>query len=144
MKTHAPLHLLKPCPGLSELREHKSHVETFTFLNSSKPHLLHTSPACHSIRAWPKALVWVQDYRRKPGASGAMRHVLNTFSICDGLLCWVGFYVGGSDSEASAMRETWVRSLGWEDPLEEEMATRSSILAWEIPGTEKPSGLQST
>ena len=33
----------------------------------------------------------------------------------------------------SAMRETWVRFLGWEDPLEEGMATRSSILAWRIP-----------
>ena len=32
-----------------------------------------------------------------------------------------------------AMRETWVRSLGWEDPLEEDTATRSSILAWRIP-----------
>ena len=34
-----------------------------------------------------------------------------------------------------AMRETWVRSLGWEDPLEEEIATHSSILAWRIPWT---------
>ena len=42
-----------------------------------------------------------------------------------------------------AMRETRVRSLGWEDPLEKEMATHSSILAWEIPGTEKTGGLQS-
>ena len=37
----------------------------------------------------------------------------------------------------------WVRSLGGEDPLEKEMATHSSILAWEIPWTEKPGGLQS-
>ena len=36
-----------------------------------------------------------------------------------------------------------VQSLGWEDPLEEEMATQSSILAWEIPWTEEPGGLQS-
>ena len=41
------------------------------------------------------------------------------------------------------MRETWVRSLGQEDPLEKEMATHSSILAWEIPRTEEPGGLQS-
>ena len=41
------------------------------------------------------------------------------------------------------MQETWVRSLGWEDPLEEEEATHSSILAWEIPWTEMPDGLQS-
>ena len=42
-----------------------------------------------------------------------------------------------------AIQETWVQSLGWEDPLEEEMATHSSILAWEIPWTEEPEGLQS-
>ena len=43
-----------------------------------------------------------------------------------------------------AMWETWVRSLGQEDPLEKEMATPSSILAWRIPWTEEPDGLQST
>ena len=41
------------------------------------------------------------------------------------------------------MQETWVRSLGQEDPLEEDMATLSSILAWEIPWTEEPDRLQS-
>ena len=43
-----------------------------------------------------------------------------------------------------AMQETPVRSLGWEDPLEKGRATHSSILAWRIPGTEEPGGLQST
>ena len=42
-----------------------------------------------------------------------------------------------------AMQEAWVCSLGWEDPLEEGMATHSSILAWRIPWTEEPGGLQS-
>ena len=42
-----------------------------------------------------------------------------------------------------AMWKTRVQSLGWEDPLEEGMATHSSILAWEIPWTEEPDGLQS-
>ena len=42
-----------------------------------------------------------------------------------------------------AMRETWVQSLGWEDSLEKEMAPQSSILAWRIPWTEEPGGLQS-
>jgi len=42
-----------------------------------------------------------------------------------------------------AMQETWVRSLGWEDPLEKEVATHSSILAWRIPWTKEPGGLQS-
>ena len=43
-----------------------------------------------------------------------------------------------------AMWETWVRSLVWEDPVEKEMATHSSILAWKIPWTEEPGGLYST
>ena len=42
-----------------------------------------------------------------------------------------------------ATQETWVRSLGQEDPLEEEMTTHSSILAWRIPWTEEPGGPQS-
>ena len=42
-----------------------------------------------------------------------------------------------------AMQETWVRSLGWEDPLEKEMATHSSTLASKIPWTEEPGRLQS-
>ena len=44
----------------------------------------------------------------------------------------------------SAMWETWVQSLGWEDTLEKGMATHSSILAWRIRWTEEPVGLQST
>ena len=42
-----------------------------------------------------------------------------------------------------AMQETWVQSLGWEDPLEKEMATHSSTLAWKIPWMDKPGRLQS-
>ena len=43
----------------------------------------------------------------------------------------------------STVWETWVRSLGWDDPLEEGMATHSSILAWITPRREEPGGLQS-
>ena len=43
----------------------------------------------------------------------------------------------------STIQETWVQSLGWEDLLENSMATHSSILAWRIPWTEEPGGLQS-
>ena len=42
-----------------------------------------------------------------------------------------------------AMWETWVRSVGWEDPLEKGKATHSSVLAWRIPGTVEPGGLPS-
>ena len=53
------------------------------------------------------------------------------------------FLVAHRAKNLLAMRETWVRSLGGEDSLEEGMATHSSILAWSIPWTEEPSGLQS-
>ena len=46
-------------------------------------------------------------------------------------------------SSVQELQETWGRSLGQEDPLEEEMATHSTILAWRIPRTEEPGGLQS-
>ena len=52
-------------------------------------------------------------------------------------------FFGSAGKELPAMGETWFRSLGWEDPLEKGMATQSSILAWRIPWTEEPGGLQS-
>ena len=60
----------------------------------------------------------------------------------------VGFFGGWlSDKESGLpmedMKETWVRSLGQEDPLKEEMAPQSSLPAWRIPWTEEPGGLQS-
>ena len=54
-----------------------------------------------------------------------------------------GFPDGSVEKNPPAMQETWVQSLGGEDPREEEMATHSSILAWEIPWTEEPGRLQS-
>ena len=57
-----------------------------------------------------------------------------------------GFSGGASGKEPTCQcrrHETWVRSLGWEDPLEEGMATHSSLLAWRIPQAEEPGGLQS-
>ena len=53
-------------------------------------------------------------------------------------------WLSGKESPAvQEPQETRVQSLGWEDPLEEGMATHSSILAWRIPWTEEPGGLQS-
>ena len=46
---------------------------------------------------------------------------------------FLGFHGGSDGKESTAMWETWVRSLGWEDPLEEGMLTHTSILAWRIP-----------
>ena len=53
-----------------------------------------------------------------------------------------GFPGGSEVKNPPSMQETWVQSLGWKDPLEKDMATHSSVLAWEIPGTEEPGGLQ--
>ena len=63
------------------------------------------------------------------------------FSFC----CWGVWgreFPAGLDSNLPAIQETWVHSLGQEDPLEKGMATYSSILAWRIPWTEEPHGLQ--
>ena len=54
----------------------------------------------------------------------------------------LGFPCSSVSKSLTAMQETWVRSLGLEDPLEKEMATHSSILAWRIPWTEEPGRLQ--
>jgi len=56
---------------------------------------------------------------------------------------FLGFPGGLDGKEAAAVAETWVQSLGQEDPLEKEMATYSSILAWKIPWTEESGRLES-
>ena len=56
----------------------------------------------------------------------------------------MGFPGGSVVKNLPVIQETWTLSLGWEDPLEKEMATCSSILAWEISWTEKPDRLQPT
>ena len=57
---------------------------------------------------------------------------------------WEGGFSGGLEvKNLPPMQETRGPSLGWDDPLEKEMATQSSILAWEIPQTEEAGGLQS-
>ena len=66
------------------------------------------------------------------GLERAQTHIFSVFLVAQRL------------KHLPLMRETWVRSLGQEDPLEKEMATRSSILAWRIPWAEEPGGLQST
>ena len=55
----------------------------------------------------------------------------------------MGFPSGSVAKNLPAKQEMQIQSLQWEDPLEKEMATHSSILAWEIPWTEEPGGLQS-
>ena len=57
--------------------------------------------------------------------------------------CYWDFPDGSVVKNPPAMQEMWVRSLGWEDPLEEALATHFSILVWTVPWTEEPGGLQS-
>ena len=60
------------------------------------------------------------------------------------MLCQMAAFPAQRLKRLPAMRETRVQSLGWEDPLEKEVATQSSTLAWRIPWTEEPGGLQPT
>ena len=60
------------------------------------------------------------------------------------IVAYSGFPGSSVVENMPAMQETWVLSLVWEDSLEEKMATHSSILAYEVPWTEEPGGLQST
>ena len=62
-------------------------------------------------------------------------------SIRLNIIC--NFLVAQMVKRLSAVQETWVRSLGWEDPLEKEMATHASTIAWKIPWTEEPGRLPS-
>ena len=57
---------------------------------------------------------------------------------------FIAILVAQTVKNLPATQDTWVQSLGWEDPLEKRMVTLSSNLAWRIPWTEKPGSLQST
>ena len=63
--------------------------------------------------------------------------------ICICIYTYTGFPCSSVGKESTAVQETQVQSLGWEDPLEKEMATHSTILAWKISWMEEPGGLQS-
>ena len=58
------------------------------------------------------------------------------------MIAWLPWWLSGKEPHL-LMQEAWVQSLGQEDPLEKEMTTHSSILAWEISWTEEPGGLNS-
>ena len=74
------------------------------------------------------------------GSQGVMAQTLVT---CLSFTWWWASLVAQRLKCLPSMQETWVWSLGWEDPLEKEMATHSSILAWRIPWMEELGGLQS-
>ena len=71
---------------------------------------------------------------------GNSLHKLGNMNKC---IVAQGFPGGSAVKNPPTVQEMWVQSLGWEDLLEKGMATHSSILAWRIPWTEEPGGLQS-
>ena len=97
--------------------------------------------ACRAaVHGTAKSQTWLSDWTTidKVLQRGVKQKILRS--------SWIlitGFPCGSVVNNLPAMLETWVQSLGREDPLEEEVATHSSILAWEIPWTEEPGGLQS-
>ena len=84
-----------------------------------------------TVHGIAKNRTWLSDFH------------IHTLSRCIywSLYFYCGFTGSSHSKESAAVRETWVQSLGWEDPLEKGMATHSSILAWKIPWTEEPGGL---
>ena len=103
------------------------HVE-----NSSCSALMHIQTLWRTINTGARGPALVNRHRERA-----------SWRITITILHWASL-VAQLVTNPPAMRETWVRSLVWEDPLEKGMATHSSILAWEIPRTEEPGGLQST
>ena len=72
-----------------------------------------------------------------------MDHSIYTYLIYDSMPSSKDFLVAQTVKPLPTVQETQVQSPGWEDLLEKEMATHSSVLAWEIPWMEEPGGLQS-
>ena len=77
------------------------------------------------------------------GAPKSLQMVTAAMKLKDTYSLEWGSLVAQRLKRLPAMQETWVRSLGREDPLEKEMATHSSVLAWRIPGAGEPGGLTS-
>ena len=88
---------------------------------------------CLSVLVWVNVFISLVSVQSGNRVTGSYSKVIVTIS-----------QVAQMVKNVPAMQDTQVRSLGQEEPLEEEMATHSSILAWRIPQTEEPGGLQST
>ena len=100
---------------------------------------------CHDLLGKIKLLLFSEESRKhiREKQKQSLKDRLGTFPERPRLIMWASL-VAQRLKCLPPMRETWVRSLGWEDPLEKEMATHPNILAWRIPWTEEPGRLQST
>ena len=95
------------------------------------------------LRAELKTQSWISTQLEPFGLHHETRLKKKSVSFIDHLLCSRSFPGDSGVKNPPAMQERWVQSLAQEDPLEEGMATLSSVIAWEIPWTEEPGGLQS-
>ena len=95
---------------------------------------------------YPSSDYWINIHPLPhPVIKCQLDHILNNYiRIWIWVWAFSGFPGGSVVKNPPAMQETVVWSLGWEDPLEKEMATQSRILAWRIPWTDEPGWLQST
>ena len=84
-----------------------------------------------------------RETREKQGTAGSPEPFFFFLNIIPGFHKLVCSAVAQMIKNLPAMQEPWIRSLGWEDPLEKGLATHFSILACRIPWTEEPGGLQS-
>ena len=96
--------------------------------------------------SWLHSLVYIdfgaQEWYTSPIVNILPKLHSSSSHICPFIFFDLGFWGGSMVKNLPAMQEMWIQSLGWEVPLEKEMATHSSILAWEIPQTGEPGGLQ--
>ena len=104
----------------------------------------------YALAWWPYLNFWViiiyMPSRPKQLSINSWTFPLNSrlvFPICTNISLFGASLVAQLVKDLPAVQETWVQSLGWEDPLEKEISTHSSILAWKISWTEEPGGLQS-
>ena len=102
------------------------------------------------VQKSPKCSAWIQSQKWQNDLCSFPRHTIQYHSnpsLCPKKWCWRSWswmvLCGSEVKHLPPMQETQVRSLGWEDRLEKEMVTHSSILAWRIPWMEKPGRVQS-
>ena len=100
------------------------------------------SDTTEATAAAAAAANWVKSIQEKGSRRGQDSCLSLTFCSLVSITKGLASLVAQSVKNWPAVQETRVRSLGWEDPLEKEMATHSSIFAWKISWTEEPGGLQ--
>ena len=130
------LTLLKQSVLIFVLQPLCSRILSVALVNSSCKRMLSQEGLCGPLHMFTPAPVNVKKF---PRCGSYLRYRCIYMYMSYSYIFWVVQTV----KCLLAMQETWVQSLGWEDPLEKEMATYSSTLAWKIPWIEKPGKLQS-